>query len=397
MYEEHFNFKTKPFDLLPNPDLLYLSNSHGKALSYLRYGIQERAGFILLSGEVGAGKTTLVRELIKRHLENVTLARVFNTRADSHQLLTMINDDFGLDTEGRSKAALLRDLNEFLIDQYAAGKRAVLIIDEAQNLSMELLEEIRMLSNLETDGGKLLQIVLVGQPELRDKLNRTELKQLRQRIQIGSHLKPLGRDEVAEYIHFRMEGAGNRDALVFAEDALDEIFKLSRGIPRLINILCDYILIDAFANESSNVTLADVSEIAEELDFERQYWPEAEEADEKEEPVLDEMPSFGGERKARKLPKQAYRVFQLLNDLESRIELLESEVGNGMPADPFDLMDRLEKIEGRLKMQQDGLESVKAMYWNTAAKQKMDSIKQQEEEKSPPKRGWVSRLLFGGE
>lgn len=389
MYEEYFDFKTKPFDLLPNPDLLFLSSSHGKALSYLRYGIQERAGFILLSGEVGAGKTTLIRELIKRHLDNVTLAKIFNTRADSHQLLTMINDDFGLETEGRSKAILLRDLNEFLIDQYAAGKRAVLIIDEAQNLSMDLLEEIRMLSNLETDGGKLLQIVLVGQPELRDTLNSPELLQLRQRIQIGCHLKPLGREEVADYIHYRMEGAGNRDALSFADDALDEIHSLSRGIPRLINILCDYLLIDAFANDSRSVALADVAEIAEELDFEQQYWQGGQTKDE---------PLQNSPRRNRKLPKQASRVLKVMNDLETRIEFLEREVTRSNQNASMEILERLDMIENKLKMQQENLESVKAMYWNNAAKQKMEEIKLQEEEKGQPsKRGWAYRLLFGGE
>jgi putative secretion ATPase (PEP-CTERM system associated) len=389
MYEEYFNFKTKPFDLLPNPDLLFMSNSHGKALSYLRYGIQERAGFILLSGEVGAGKTTLIRELIKRHLDNVTLAKLFNTKADSHQLLTMINDDFGLETEGRNKATLLRELNEFLIDQYAAGKRAVLIIDEAQNLSIELLEEIRMLSNLETDGGKLLQIVLVGQPELRDTLNSPELLQLRQRIQIGCHLKPLNREEVAEYIYYRMEGAGNRDALQFAADALDEIHGLSRGIPRLINILCDYLLIDAFANEKNDVSLADVSEIAEELDFERQYW-------QSEEVRSDSRAA--GVRKVRKLPKRASKVLKLMNDLETRIDFLERGAAQTNQDGLVSMMDRLDAMEKKIRVLQDGLESVKAMYWNNAAQQKMESMKRSDEDKGrPEKRGWAYRLLFGGE
>lgn len=392
MYEEYFNFKTKPFDLLPNPDLLFLSNSHGKALSYLRYGIQERAGFILLSGEVGAGKTTLIRELIKRHLENVTLSKVFNTKADSHQLLTMINDDFGLETEGRSKAILLRDLNEFLIDQYAAGKRAVLIIDEAQNLSMDLLEEIRMLSNLETDGGKLLQIVLVGQPELRDTLNSPELLQLRQRIQIGCHLKPLGREEVSDYIHYRMEGAGNRSALLFAADALDEIHRLSRGIPRLINILCDYLLIDAYANESSSVTLADVAEIAEELDFERQYWQGGQQQESEPEESLADL------RRSKSLPKRASRVLKVMGDLERRLEYLEREVSRNGEDKTLDILDRIQTLEKTLRMQQENLESVKAMYWNNAAKQKMDAIKEQEEKNGRSrKRGWAHRLLFGGE
>ena len=388
MYEEFFNFRAKPFDLLPNPDMLFMSRSHGKALSYLRYGIEERVGFILLSGEVGAGKTTLIRELIKRHLDNVTLAKIFNTKADSHQLLTMINDDFGLETEGRSKAALLRDLNEFLIDQYAAGKRAVLIIDEAQNLSTDLLEEIRMLSNLETDGGKLLQIVLVGQPELRDTLNSPELLQLRQRIQIGCHLRPLDREEVTEYIYYRMESAGNRDAVAFAPEALDLIHDLSRGVPRLINILCDYLLLDAFASEKKDIAGEDVSAIADELDFERQYWQSAQ-----------ERPSqSAGMRRARKLPKRASQVLKTINDLGNRLDMLERSSSKTDQNTVVGLMERLEAVERKLKMLEDNMESVKAMYWNRMAQQKMDPMKSVEKKEGrPEKKGWAYRLLFGGE
>jgi putative secretion ATPase (PEP-CTERM system associated) len=389
MYEEFFNFRSKPFDLLPNPDMLFMSRSHGKALSYLRYGIEERAGFILLSGEVGAGKTTLIRELIKRHLDNVTLAKIFNTKADSHQLLTMINDDFGLETDGRSKAALLRDLNEFLIDQYAEGKRAVLIIDEAQNLSSDLLEEIRMLSNLETDGGKLLQIVLVGQPELRDTLNSPELLQLRQRIQIGCHLRPLDREEVTEYIYYRMESAGNREAVTFAPEALDLIHDLSRGVPRLINILCDYLLLDAFAGEKRDIAGEDVSAIAEELDFERQYWQSAQER-----PVA----TAGGLHRARKLPKRASQVLKTINDLSNRLDMLERSSSKTDQNSMVVLMDRLEAVEKKLKLLEDSMESVKAMCWNKMALQKMEPMKQVDKKgERPVKKGWAYRLLFGGE
>jgi putative secretion ATPase (PEP-CTERM system associated) len=389
MYEEFFNFRSKPFDLLPNPDMLFMSRSHGKALSYLRYGIEERVGFILLSGEVGAGKTTLIRELIKRHLDNVTLAKIFNTKADSHQLLTMINDDFGLETDGRSKAALLRDLNEFLIDQYAEGKRAVLIIDEAQNLSTDLLEEIRMLSNLETDGGKLLQIVLVGQPELRDTLNSPELLQLRQRIQIGCHLRPLDREEVTEYIYYRMESAGNREAVAFAPEALDLIHDLSRGVPRLINILCDYLLLDAFAGEKRDISGDDVAAIAEELDFERQYWQSAQER-----PAA----TTGGIHRARKLPKRASQVLKTINDLGNRLDMLERSSSKTDQNSMVVLMDRLDSVEKKLKLLEDSMESVKAMYWNKMAQQKMDPMKPVEKkEERPVKKGWAYRLLFGGE
>ena len=166
MYESFFQLRKKPFELVPDPDFIYLSRSHKKALTYLDYGIRERAGFILLTGDVGSGKTTLIRDLLNKKYERVVLCKVFNTRVSSEQLLSMINDDFGLPVAGRDKVSLMRDLNDFLLEQYAAGKQPILIIDEAQNLAADLLEEIRMLSNLESAHQKLLQIVLVGQPEL---------------------------------------------------------------------------------------------------------------------------------------------------------------------------------------------------------------------------------------
>lgn len=272
MYTEFFGLREKPFDLLPNPDFLYPSKAHKRALTYLTHGIRERAGFILLTGEVGSGKTTLIRNMIRSQLRDSVLAKVFNTRVDSLQLLMQINSDFGLETDGRDKAALLRELNDFLIEQYAQRRQAVLIIDEAQNLSPEILEEIRMLSNLETDREKLLQIILVGQPQLRDILARPELLQLRQRIQINCNLQPLSPVEVRDYIEFRMEKAGNRVALVFDDGAVEAVAAYSRGIPRLINILCDYIMIDAFSAETHDIDGKTVHELAADLSFEAQYW-----------------------------------------------------------------------------------------------------------------------------
>lgn len=272
MYTEFFGLREKPFDLLPNPDFLYPSKAHKRALTYLTHGIRERAGFILLTGEVGSGKTTLIRNMIRSQLRDSVLAKVFNTRVDSLQLLMQINSDFGLETDGRDKAALLRELNDFLIEQYAQRRQAVLIIDEAQNLSPEILEEIRMLSNLETDRDKLLQIILVGQPQLRDILARPELLQLRQRIQINCNLQPLSPVEVRDYIEFRMEKAGNRVALVFDDGAVEAVAAYSRGIPRLINILCDYIMIDAFSAETHDIDGKTVHELAADLSFEAQYW-----------------------------------------------------------------------------------------------------------------------------
>jgi putative secretion ATPase (PEP-CTERM system associated) len=272
MYEAFFKLKAKPFELVPNPAFIYMSRSHKKAMHYLYYGIREKAGFILLTGEVGSGKTTIISDLIKQVDPNVTLARIFNTRVSYHQLLAMINDDFGLDVKGKDEILLLKELNDFLIDQHIRGYNTVLIIDEAQNLKPELLEEIRMLSNLETDTAKLMQIVLVGQPELRHILAKPEMRQLRQRISVSCRLQPLTRVETEEYIFHRLEVAGNRDAVTFADGCMDIIFQNCRGIPRLVNILCDFVLLTAFIEETTTVDTAMLNDIVKDLDFNRLYW-----------------------------------------------------------------------------------------------------------------------------
>ncbi len=272
MYENFFNLKTKPFELVPDPAFLYMSKTHKKAIHYLSYGIRERAGFILLTGEVGSGKTTLISDLINRIDKSVTLAKIFNTKVTSEQLIAMINDDFGLDVKGKDKVLLLKELNDFVIAQHARGKNPVLIIDEAQNLKTDILEEIRMLSNLETNRAKLLQIVLVGQPELREVLSMPGLRQLRQRISISCRISPLNQEETLEYILHRFEVAGNRNAVTFDDGSIDIIYEYCKGIPRLTNILCDFILLTAFNEETKKVDSHMVRDIAKDLDFESLYW-----------------------------------------------------------------------------------------------------------------------------
>ncbi len=272
MYESFFNLTSKPFELLPNPAFLFLSKSHKRAITYLDYGMRERAGFILLTGAVGSGKTTIIRDLVKRDYDNVIFSKVFNTHVNFEQLIAMINDDFGLPVQGKDKVALLRDLNDFLIQEYAKGNKPTLIIDEAQNLSHELLEEIRMLSNLEMDNAKLLQIILVGQPELRRTLAAPSLLQLRQRMGINCHIQPLSRPEIDEYIYYRLEVAGNRNAVTLTNQALDVIYKFSRGIPRLVNIICDFLMLAAFAEETTKLDEVMVRDVIGDLDFENQFW-----------------------------------------------------------------------------------------------------------------------------
>lgn len=362
MYTSFFGLREKPFDLLPNPDFLYPSRAHKRALTYLTHGIRERAGFILLTGEVGSGKTTLIRNMIRSQLKDSVLAKVFNTRVDSLQLLMQINADFGLETEGKDKATLLKELNDFLIEQYALRRQSVLIIDEAQNLPAELLEEVRMLSNLETDRDKLLQIILVGQPELRDLLSGPGLMQLRQRIQINCHLQPLNAAEVREYILFRLEKAGNREALSFSDAAVEAIATYSRGIPRLINILCDYVMIDAFSSQTRAVEGTTVHELAADLSFEQQYWqaPPAKEAGASPEGApADRTSPAGGNGSApvesnvdaalRAVSGQA-KILSVIGSLNKRLESLEY-----MPVwDHAALLDLRERVE-KMELQQEAM------------------------------------------
>jgi len=268
MYTEFFGLSAKPFDLLPNPKFLYLSKGHRKALSYLQYGVQEHAGFTLLTGEVGSGKTTLLRDIINKIGSDVTLSMIFNTRVDGHQLIAMINADFGLETEGKDKVRLITELNDFLLGECSSNRQPIIIIDEAQNLTTEGLEEIRLLSNLEADNFKMVQIILVGQPELKQIIAQPSLRQLRQRISISCHLNPLNREESEEYVYHRLATVGSRDCVTFLDGVFDQIYRFSGGVPRLINLICDFLLLSAFVEETREIDLALVDDAVNELSFE---------------------------------------------------------------------------------------------------------------------------------
>ncbi|MBI5055401.1 MAG: AAA family ATPase [Nitrospirae bacterium] len=274
MYEKHFSLKFKPFELVPNPDFLFPSSTHKKAITYLDYGIKEKIGFILLTGEIGSGKTTIIRNLIKNLDGSAKLSRIHNTKVSSEQLISMVNEDFGLDIEGKSKTRLLSELNGFLIEQYTKKTQPILLIDEAQNLSPDLLEEVRLLSNLETDKSKLLQIILVGQPELKRTLMLPELLQLRQRINISYHISPLTIEETSGYIKHRLAIAGNPAAIRCDEDIIRLIHQFSRGVPRLINILCDFALLSAFVEGKTEVTSDIIRDVTKDLES-SDYWNES--------------------------------------------------------------------------------------------------------------------------
>lgn len=251
MYEEFYGFRELPFNVTPDPRFLYRSESHRDALAYITYGVFQRKGFIAVTGEVGVGKTTVVGAFIDLFEPSLEVAFVFSTKFPFDQLLYLICRDFGLAADGLNKAQMLLALNEFLITQNEANRNSVLIIDEAQNLTPDVLEELRMLSNLETRDRKLLQIMLVGQPELEALLNMNELRQLRQRIPGICRISMLNREDVENYIRYRLDVAGGRNGGVhFTSDSFDEIFHYSGGIPRLINVLCDRVLLIGYVGNT---------------------------------------------------------------------------------------------------------------------------------------------------
>jgi len=251
MYEKFYGFTEKPFNLTPDPDYFFLSSVHKRALDYLVYGLESGMGFVQVTGEIGSGKTTLIKCLLRNLSRQVKVAYVLHSKGTFLQLLRMILEDLEIVTVDQklSKEALLSRFREYLIDQARRHNSVVVIIDEAQNLQLDVLEELRMLSNFETEKAKLLQIVLVGQPELRDLLRRPELEQLRQRITVRFHLYPLNERESRSYIQHRLRVAGSNGRVRFTAGACQLVHRYSRGLPRLINVACDATLLAGFVEE----------------------------------------------------------------------------------------------------------------------------------------------------
>ena len=265
MYLPFFNLREPPFNLTPDPRFLFLSSQHEEALSHLLYGIHERKGFIEITGEVGSGKTVLCRALLEQLDASVSTALIFNSYLTQSELLAAISRDFGLATEDVTGAALIERLNAYLLSEFSAGRNAVVVIDEAQNLEPTVLEQLRMLSNLETARGKLLQIVLVGQPELRDKLSLPGMRQLDQRIAVRFHLNELSRPETASYVAHRLRVAGADDGITFTQRALRLIYQSSGGLPRRVNLVCDRALMTAYVRETRGIDGAIVRQSVRDL------------------------------------------------------------------------------------------------------------------------------------
>ncbi len=266
MYEKFYGLRDNPFRLTPDPDYLFLSSGHQEALGHLLFGVNERSGVVVITGEVGAGKTTLLRTLVRNLDAQTTVAYIFNPTLSALELLQTINADLGLPASSTSKKELTDELNRFLLDQQAAGRRVVVIVDEAQNLEPSVLEQLRLLSNLETEREKLLQIILVGQPELRAMLARPELVQLDQRVTLHWHLGPLNTAETAAYVRHRLRvAAAMREAVRFTPRALRLVHRFSRGIPRLVNVLCHRALLIGYTREERPIGWTIVRQAIQEL------------------------------------------------------------------------------------------------------------------------------------
>ena len=267
MYERFYNLRERPFALSPDPDYLYWSRTHSEALDSMRYGIESRAGFIVITGEIGAGKTTLLQSLLRRLDDRTVVAIVVNTTLEPREVLESVMLDFGLETAGASKPIMLRDLGRFLIDQRQQGRRPLVVIDEAQNLSPAALEEVRLLSNLETEESKLLQIVLCGQPNLRDTIAAPELEQFRQRIAVSYHLTPLDRADTLAYINYRLKHAAvGAEPLQFPGNVAALIHSISGGVPRIINVICDAALVFGYAEGKHQIDILLLQEVLGELE-----------------------------------------------------------------------------------------------------------------------------------
>jgi general secretion pathway protein A len=268
VYQEYFRLTEAPFDITPNPRFLYYSARHREAFNHLLYGIRERKGFVQLTGEVGAGKTTLCRAALEQLESHCTTALIFNPVLSADDLMRAIGMEYGLPVAGLDRLTTLEVINQFLLQQLEQGRDTVLIIDEAQDLTDELLEQVRLLSNLETYDRKLLQIVLLGQPELRARLNQPHLRQLRQRITVRYHLAPLSRSEMAAYIKHRLHVSGGNGKPYFTFGALWRVYGYSKGIPRLVNALCDKALLAGYVKRTGRIGYGLVGRAIRELEGE---------------------------------------------------------------------------------------------------------------------------------
>jgi len=263
VYETFYGLREKPFSIIPDPSFLYFSSKHSTALALLEYGLMNQAGFNVITGEIGTGKTTLIRYLLSQIDRDVTVGLISNTHRSFGELLQWILFAFKLEHRGKDKVEMFQDFLEFLLQEYSHNRRTVLIVDEAQNMTPDTLEELRMLSNVNTDKDQVLQLILVGQAGLRETLRRPEMEQFAQRIAVDYHLASLEGEETRAYIRHRIKVAGGSDPLLFDDAACDVVFQYSHGVPRLINLLCDAALVYGFAEQRPRIEARIIEEVAQ--------------------------------------------------------------------------------------------------------------------------------------
>lgn len=328
MYENFFGLNEKPFQILSDPSYLFMSKAHETAFTHLEYGILENKGFVVITGEIGSGKTTLINYLLEKVEENIQTALINNTLIKPGKLLKMLCQDFEIDINGLDDADLLTAFYQFLVEQYTARRRVVLIIDEAQNLSIDALEEVRMLSNFELDKQHLFQVILVGQPELRSKLQQKALEQLAQRISVHYHINGLRPEEVESYIKHRLQIAGAKNHDIFLKEAIEAIYTHSRGIPRLINILCDTALVYGFADSLKQIDREIIESVIRERELGGFGNFNVQDGNEQQssESGATNLPLSNGSRVS--IEQKVDGLEKRIEHLENKITLLTNEKGN---------------------------------------------------------------------
>jgi general secretion pathway protein A len=269
MYNEYYQLSENPFNATADPDFFFSSKTHSEAVANLIYGIEQRKGILVVTGEIGTGKTTLCRKIFKLSTQKIKFALILNPRCSELQLLQMIIHDLGIETKSKNKYSLVQALNEYLIVESSQGNNIVVVIDEAQHLSVKQLEQVRLLSNLETEKEKLLQIILVGQPELYEKLHLPDLRQLRQRVSVHFHVQPLGKEDIKNYIQHRLAKATSNSlaakAVEFTDQAIEKIYQYTQGSPRTINILCDRALLAGYVADTFSIDHGIIENCAKEI------------------------------------------------------------------------------------------------------------------------------------